>query len=659
MNLFQNPFYIIRVSTRDSKQTIVETCDAKSLTIDADLCTRFRSVLTHPRNRLSAELAWLPGLSPVRALGLIEKLENDPKSFLASLYGTVVSTELGEIVICHSCGTRNKVPENRLLFEPKCGKCKTPLQTSLNPLGMCNVLITYLFHHKPQDEPQISNLLIDIARSFDQIDYSNLLTIINEDRQIAKIPLIQDTDSIKQEMQNRRDYMIGVMKNSLNNTKAPDKVLTEIVAKTMSDGKQHPPVLVEELTDKYQVEVQKYLDQLVGKIRNIMSSIQKQPKKTFEYQMPTLYKYLKTWDQIAQPIQLIQQSKGIDDPHSKELAQDLRVLAINMANSYEMHPEAKQITKMVAEIFKELPRFAEKVSEDLTALEDVLKHKAKSKEEERKWRNERVIDIEIGKIFKKRLIITPEFISYNGEKIITDEVTRVRWGVFVQVINGIRRSYYTIWIGTPAQIFEIECNTTFDSSTTVEKRYEMILAKLWKAVCIRLVGETLNRLSSGEKLAYDDIVVDKNGILLRKRKFLGSDPFYSKWEELSISNAAGAFVIQATKEKKASATLYYRNIDNVHILETVMRFLWKDGNYQKLRSGEFSESSEKMEENIEEHDDDTDEPIEDGITGNASDKLIEIRCPICKEVMTVSLQFTPRGSIITCSNCSREFILPH
>ena len=64
MNLFHNPFFIIGVSTRDSKQTIVETCDAKSLIIDADLCTRFRSVLTQPRNRLSAELARLPGLSP-------------------------------------------------------------------------------------------------------------------------------------------------------------------------------------------------------------------------------------------------------------------------------------------------------------------------------------------------------------------------------------------------------------------------------------------------------------------------------------------------------------------------------------------------------------------------------------------------------------------
>jgi hypothetical protein len=388
MNLFQNPFNIIGVSTRDSKQMIVETCDAKSLIVDADLCTRFRSVLTQPRNRLSAELAWLPGLSPAHSLRLIEKLEEDPETFLTSLDG-------------------------------------------INPLARCNALVTYLEYHKPKEESQIKGLLIEIAQSFDQIDFTNLMTVINEDRQIAKIPIIHDVENIKQEMQARREYMIGTMKNCLNNTKAPDKVLTEIVAKTTSEGKQHPPLLLEELTDKYQIVVQKYLNQLVDQIRNIISDIEKQPKKMFEYQMPYLYKYLKTWDQIAQPIQLVQQSKGMDDPHSKELARDLRHLAVEIANSYEMHTEAKHLTKVVAEFFKELPQFAETFSEDLGALKDIIDRKTKSKEEERKWRDERSLDIELGTLFKKRFIISPEVIKFKDDQIPTDKVNRVRWGAAI------------------------------------------------------------------------------------------------------------------------------------------------------------------------------------------------------------------------------------
>ncbi len=539
MNLLQNPFYIIGVSTRDSKQTIVETCDAKSLTVDADRCTRFRSVLTQPRNRLSAELAWLPGLSPARSIGLVEKLQKDPKTFLTSLDGT-------------------------------------------NPLARCNALVTFLEHHKPKEDSQINGLLIEIAQSFEQIDFTNLMAVINEDRQIAKIPVIQDIESIKQEMQSRREYMTGVMKDSLNNVKAPDKVLTEIVAKTTSDGKQHPPFLIEELTDKYQIEVQKYLDQLVGLIRDSISTIQKHPPTLYKRHMPKLYQYLKTWDQIAQPIQLIHHSKGLDDSNSKELAQDLRGLVVEIANSYDMHSEAQQITKIIAEIFKELPQFAEKVSEDLTIIEDILERKTKSKGEEQKWREECSLEVEIGSFFlKKRLSITPETIRYKNEQIPTIEVTRVRWGAVIT--DNVYRC--SIFIGNNKTSFHIEMS---DNSL-----YNMITDRLWKAVCVRLVSDTLRRLSEGENVNFGNgvAIVNKNGIVLKKYKVFGrAESVFCKWEDLAISNGNGTFIVEASADKSIGAELSYKDVDNVHILESILRFLWKDGNCYKLSRGEFSES---------------------------------------------------------------------
>lgn len=544
MSIFQNPFYVIGVSTRDSKQTIVEACDSKSLKIDADLCMRLRSILTQPRNRLSAELSWLPGLSPVRSFGLIEKLQKEPKTFLDSLAG-------------------------------------------INPLARCNLLVAFLEYNEPKDESLINGLLIEIAQSFDQIDFPSLLALINEDRLIAKVPLVQDVETIKQEMQNIREYITGAMKNCLNTTKAPDKNLTEIVSKTTSDGEQQPPVLIEELTDKYQIEVQKYLDQLVSQIRNVMTSIEEQPKKTFDSQMPHLYSYLKAWDQIAQPIQLIHKSKGMEDNHSRGLAQDLRSLAVTMANKHDMHSEAKQMAKIISDLFNDLPQFAERISEDLTALEDILNSKKKSEEGELEWRRECSLVTEIGTIFKKRLIINPEIIEFSHDQIPTAQVNRVRWGATAtkHSINFIPTGTtysYSVWIGNNQKIIHIE--------PSKQAIYSVIIDKLWKSVCIRLVSDTLRNLSSGEYIAYGngDAIVNKDGIMLKKHKFLGYDPYYAKWEDLSISNGNGTFVISSNSEKKASAELSYRDVDNVHILEHVMRFLWKDGNYAKLRSGEFS-----------------------------------------------------------------------
>ncbi|MBF0319507.1 MAG: hypothetical protein HQL01_06875 [Nitrospirae bacterium] len=535
MNLFQNPFYIIGINTRNSKQTIVEICDAKSLTFDADFCTRYRSVLTHPRNRLSAELAWLPGFSPVGAQVLIEKIEKDPNALLSSLDG-------------------------------------------IAPLARCNALITYIDYHKPKEGGQISKLFIEIALSFDHIDHANLLTVINEDRQIAKIPVIQDIENIKQEMKARREYIVGTMINCLNNTNAPDKVMTEVVAKTTSDGTYHPSLLIEELTDKYQIEVQKYLDQLAGQIRNVISTIKEQPKKTFDYQMPNLYKYLKTWYQIAQPIQLVHQSKGKETPHSKELAKELRGLTLEIANSYSMHSEAKQITVIISKIFKELPQVADNFSEDLTALGDIINQKAKSKEEDRKWRAECSLDIVIGRIFKKRFMISPDMIRFKDDLIPTDKVDSVRWGILVD--NNIYS--YSVWIGYNQKTFHVE--------PADRNQYNMIIDKLWKAVCVRLIGDTLKILSAGESVAYGnyDAIVNRDGVMLKKPKMFGYEPYYSKWEDLRISNGNGTFIISSASEKEAKAELSYMDINNAHILETIMRFLWKDGNFEKLRRGELS-----------------------------------------------------------------------
>lgn len=546
MNLFENPFYILGISTRDSKQRIVEACDEKSLTLDSDMCMRFRAMLTQPRNRLMAEISWLPGVAPSRALNLLEKVKTDPRDLFNSVKGS-------------------------------------------DPLVKCNALAALLKHHNFKESP-VNYLIITIAKAFDEINYDNLLSTINEDRHLAGLPQIQDLENIKEAIQEHAKYLVCAMRDALNNAPNPDIVFTKIVEHITSNGQVHPPLLIADLTELYKIEVQKYLDKLAQEIRAITEGIQSHNNiEKIDSALNLLEKKVKSWDQIVQPIQLIMQSKGMEDSHSQEIANELRRTTIYLANELEMHDMAQRVSMLMAEVFKELPQFAERVSEDLSVLEDILDRKVRSVEEERKWREEISLDIEIGKLIKDRLIISPDIITYKGRSIKTAEVTRVRWGVFVQIINGIRTSYYTIWVGTPNQLFKVECNTTFEGTATVEARYSLITDKLWKAVCVRLFSETLSSLSSGEKKVYGDAVIDKDGVLLKKSKLLWmSEPFYSKWEDLSISNGPGTFIIQSTNEKKAKAELSYRDIDNVHILEAMLRFLWKDGNCQKLSRGEFT-----------------------------------------------------------------------
>jgi hypothetical protein len=60
------------VTTRDNRRRIVELAEEKSLELDHDVCQKARSDLTNPRTRLSVEIAWLPGVSPRKAIQLVE-----------------------------------------------------------------------------------------------------------------------------------------------------------------------------------------------------------------------------------------------------------------------------------------------------------------------------------------------------------------------------------------------------------------------------------------------------------------------------------------------------------------------------------------------------------------------------------------------------------
>ena len=76
--LHQSAFAVLGATARDDRRRIVELAEEKSLETDHDICQKARSDLTNPRTRLSAEIAWLPGVSPRKATQLVESLLNNP-----------------------------------------------------------------------------------------------------------------------------------------------------------------------------------------------------------------------------------------------------------------------------------------------------------------------------------------------------------------------------------------------------------------------------------------------------------------------------------------------------------------------------------------------------------------------------------------------------
>jgi hypothetical protein len=82
--LHRNPFFVLKATTRDTSNRIIELEREYELSDNADECQKARADLISPRLRLSAEVAWFPGLTPRRAQQALDALESTSASAFAA-----------------------------------------------------------------------------------------------------------------------------------------------------------------------------------------------------------------------------------------------------------------------------------------------------------------------------------------------------------------------------------------------------------------------------------------------------------------------------------------------------------------------------------------------------------------------------------------------
>src|SRR5690606_11406163 len=84
------------------------------------------------------------------------------------------------------------------------------------------------------------------------------------------------------------------------------------------------------------------------------------------------------WDMIAQPIQLSSKARGTDHGASRELAYEIRDLAIDLFNKHDMLTLSQRLTGLIQELFAEVPGISDKVGEDAKILADIQQRRNES-----------------------------------------------------------------------------------------------------------------------------------------------------------------------------------------------------------------------------------------------------------------------------------------
>lgn len=536
--LHQSPFAVLGVTTRDDRRRIVELAEEKSLELDHEVCQKARSDLTNPRSRLSVEMAWLPGVSPRKTSQLVESLLQDPMA---------IREESGLPTLAH-----------------------------LNLLAAA-----FEFVDGEHDADDLAGFIMETAYLAEELSPEDVLRDINEDRVASGFPEVRALDQIEGELTERKRYYRGSIKDALDRLPPMTliQVMTETVDGVTSGGADHAPGLIDDLVDSYEVETQGILQKEAENVNKLIKAVREWASSGETVVKPYVEKLdsiARNWDKIAQPIQLSAKARGIVHEASRELAYEIRSLAIDLFNKHGMLAHSQRLTGLIQELFSEVPEIADRAEEDADALSDIFQQRQKASAHKDEWAREITYRAEIGVMFKDTLSISPDGVSWKGQSFPLDSITRVRWGGVSHSINGIPTgTTYTIAFG--------DRNSEAIVELKKQDIYGTFIDKLWRAVCVRLLTEMLEALKDGRDLHFGDALLHDDGITLLKRKFLGSNErVRCSWGEVHVWGADGSFCIGAKDDKKVNAGISYIHGANTHILEQAIRMAFKKPGLRRL-----------------------------------------------------------------------------
>lgn len=524
--LHRNPFYLLGATVRDDRQRVASLAEARSLELDHDICLKARSDLLNPRNRLPLEIAWLPGVSPRRAAELVSRVAADPR-------GTIS-------------------------------------EDGLPTLARANLLAASLEASSGAESPaDLAALLVEAARVAAAVSPAEVLRDINEDRSVARFAPVASEELVAHELAERGVYFRRVMRGALDQLPAQQlvAVVTQAIAVATDGGEDHPPPMIDDLVNLYEVEAQPFLVAEAENIETLVTAIRSAALHGEAGVAPLIAKLAsvaRNWDTVAQPVQVGMRARGTEHQMSRKIGGAVRALAIDLFNEYQMLEQARRLTDLLSDVFAELPEFAERLEEDAEALDGIEEARSAAKGDSSEWAREITYRAEIGLVLKDVLSLSPNGISWRGRVYPLESITRIRWGATRNSVNGIPTgTSYTIGFG----------DRTSDSVVVCRRGevYNAFVERLWKAVGLPLLLDVLHGLKGGKEWSIGGTRIRDDSITLYRQKFWTREPVVVPWSAVHMWSDAGMMNIAATNDASVSIALSYINCENAHILDRMLR----------------------------------------------------------------------------------------
>ena len=530
-SLHQSPFWVLWVSTRDPSQRIVDAAEERALFLNPEDCASARATLTNPRKRLAAEMSWLPGVSPARAWQVAGDLRD--------------------------------------------GSADDRLAARLPPLARCNALACTIELWSGDASPaELSERIVALAESADEINTQLIFDQINEDRTVAEFPLVRDIAVIDEEMAQRWRAYRDAVRDLLDRqpTRTLVAAMNAVADRATNNGTRLPVRLIEALVDGYEVETQSFVDAAMGTLRSLLDQAQTpgSDEAAIRATLASVWKLADNWNSVLRPVQLVSKARGLDHSQSMDFAIAIRELGLHLNNDRAMPRIAKDLSLTLQSKFSALAEFAEQLGEDVTTLDEVIKDQTAVTRQKEESEKSITYAADVGMFKKRELKISPDGVAWKGKLLPLDSIRVVRWG-------GTRHSVNGLPTGTSYAVYIASDDTRLVINPRDGAAFSSFTDALWRAVGPRIMTEYLVRWRAGESITFGSAIVADDSIVIPRHHLLSSEPVRLGWHQIKVSSADGSFVLASRTDKKVHAALSYAKNDNVHLLETIILTHFKYG----------------------------------------------------------------------------------
>ena len=335
-NLNNNPFYLLEVSPRDKRATIISKAEEKAFFLEDGSGEVAQSTLLNPSKRLLAELDWF--------LDVDKRVANK---------------------IC-KCIADNKEIST----------------VGLSPISKINALLFNFGIMQDVEANDIGFMLIDIDEQFSLVTIDSMLEMVNACRKDAGMKIVTEAE-MDEAIDAKRDIIRQVFTEKLHDLSDEDYMaFVSVLAKQyVADSDFDDGIIISDALDQYEIRMQTEIQKHTEAVEKHIERIKGLSDETaIKENIRGLIKRVKAWDVYVQPLQLRSQASGMPHDNSFSLGREIRELALYLHSEKELTEIALELVTAMQDIFAEVGDLAERLEEDAEQLENILKTNKIAKE---------------------------------------------------------------------------------------------------------------------------------------------------------------------------------------------------------------------------------------------------------------------------------------